>query len=735
MTTEILLQMLYNSSEVINDLEWVIFDECHYVNDPERGHVWEEVFILLPPKVNLVLLSATVPNVVTFADWLGRTRKKTTYVVRTYKRPVPLEHFLYVGKDGKSQNQRLLIVDSDGNFIEKGYKEAELIMNERKAKTGFIKKTDQTERNIYINLIRHLESQDKLPVICFTLSRNRCEKNLDLLMSINKDRFQLTTKLEEAKIHKFIWKNLTQLKKVDRELPQILTIVEMLKRGLGVHHSGILPILKEITEILFCDGLVKVLFATETFAMGVNMPARTVVFDSVEKHDGNKFRDLKASEYIQMAGRAGRRGKDKTGTVIILCKYDIPDSPRLLKIMQGSASELVSQFRLTYHMILNLHKTAGSQQKDIENFLMQSFGEHNKVKQSKDISKKIESLQLKTEEFPSLECDICSPDIEQFCHLLNDYQEIAKFVMPFICAKALEKKFLSAGRIVAIVGKHNPFEAAVVLKVNKAKTGEISDLITLSLTEENNGFVIQTTELKSIHRILSKQIKNIDSISTIRENENRKNTSKEATMNVVEKFKELSLENNYRIFELQFLDPKENLKLKEISVVSKLRQFEDQCNRILSFDCIKCDNFVKHFQISKEKLKNFKELESSQFELSSDSLQLLPEYNSRIKVLQEKEYLNKHLVLELKGRIACLMSEHELVITEMLMNNVLGDLTKEEIAGLLSCFVFQQKTNCEPKLTEILEKVSKLQLNEFESILNIFMFVSIEKTRTTRYRS
>ncbi|CAG2106677.1 unnamed protein product, partial [Medioppia subpectinata] len=474
MTTEILLQMLYNRSEVIDKLEYVVFDECHYVNDPERGHVWEEVFILLPQECSLVLLSATVPNVVQFADWLGRTRRKKTYVVSTSKRPVPLQHYLYMGRDGKSKNDRHMIVDENGLFINDNYKKCEQIIGDYKLKCP------QTERQIYLNLIRHLEEKDQLPAILFTLSRNRCDSNLENLMAISSDSFRLINKAEEARIHNFVWYHLRRLKPCDQKLPQIVRTVEMLKRGLGVHHSGVLPILKELTEILFSEGLIKVLVATETFAMGVNMPARTVVFDSIDKHDGNNWRDLLPSEYIQMAGRAGRRGKDLNGTVIILCKYDIPDSPRLTRMIQGSANQLVSQFRLTYHMICNLHKTCKSDETDIEKFLERSFGEHNRLKQSTDVMKELDLLRQQIETFAIQQCPQCA-DIDTFCRLFDQYVECLQVVMPSICQRALEKGKLNIGRIIAVVGNENPFETAIVVRVNKDKYNQISNLTVLSL--------------------------------------------------------------------------------------------------------------------------------------------------------------------------------------------------------------------------------------------------------------
>ncbi len=140
-----------------------------------------------------------------------------------------------------------------------------------------------------------LHFQDKLPVVAFTLSRNRCDQNANLLTSMD-----LTTSVEKGDIHHFIQKCMLRLKGTDRKLPQVLTLTELLKRGIGIHHSGILPILKEVVEMLFQKGWVKLLFATETFAMGINMPARTVVFDNIRKHDGLNFRTLLPAEYIQV---------------------------------------------------------------------------------------------------------------------------------------------------------------------------------------------------------------------------------------------------------------------------------------------------------------------------------------------------------------------------------------------------------------------------------------------------
>ncbi|KAK7028228.1 Helicase SKI2W, partial [Halocaridina rubra] len=207
MTTEILQSMLYNGSDLIRDLEWVIFDEVHYINNAERGHVWEEVLIMLPSSVSIVLLSATVPNTIEFADWIGRIKKRKIYVISTSKRPVPLEHFLYTGTGGKTKDDIFLLVDASGNFITKGYNDALASKTEKPKKGqqpqgpkhGAQFMGEKQEKNMWIGLIDHLSKRDLLPIVAFTLSKKRCNGNASQLLSQD-----LTTQREKGEIHSFI---------------------------------------------------------------------------------------------------------------------------------------------------------------------------------------------------------------------------------------------------------------------------------------------------------------------------------------------------------------------------------------------------------------------------------------------------------------------------------------------------------------------------------------------------
>ncbi|KFM66524.1 Helicase SKI2W, partial [Stegodyphus mimosarum] len=486
MTTEILRSMLYHGSDVIRELEWVIFDEVHYINDTERGVVWEEVFIMLPDHVNLIMLSATVPNTADFAEWLGGIKKRKIYVIKTLKRPVPLIYHLYTGSVGKNEKNMFKIVDVSGKFLDDKYMEAcrSKEKKDNKSKTTGPKGPKYTitpaqEKNVYIGLLEHLQKNDLLPAVCFTFSRKKCNEHAEMLTSQN-----LVTKEERNRIHKFFHQSITQLKKEDQQLPQIKLMEEQLERGFGVHHSGILPILKEIVELLFQDGLVKVLFATETFAMGVNMPARTVVFDSIRKHDGLNFRFLEPSEFIQMAGRAGRRGLDKEGIVIVLCKADVPDPISLRNMMLGQPTKLQSQFKLTYSMILNLLKIKTFR---VEDVMKRSFGESDNQKQQKNYQALLHEATNKLNSVSELDCSICNIDINKYIQEVREARNLREEVMEKKCSQVANKLF-TPGRVLVISNSQHQNVLGTLLDVdkeNKCKVLVITEKKTLENCQNN----------------------------------------------------------------------------------------------------------------------------------------------------------------------------------------------------------------------------------------------------------
>ena len=503
MTTEILRSMLYRGADLIRDVEFVIFDEVHYVNDLERGVVWEEVIIMLPDHVNLILLSATVPNTYEFASWVGRTKKKNIYVISTPKRPVPLEHYLWAGKDMHK------IVDSEKRFIEKGWKEANDIMSGRDkikeqkaleaqaaqrggnatrggrggqqqrggpqargggqrgrgqpanrgqgniARTGRGggRTTAAQDRNVWVHLVQHLKKQSLLPACIFVFSKTRCEENADSLS--NQD---FCTAVEKSAIHMIIEKSIARLKPEDRVLPQIRRLRELLGRGIAVHHGGLLPIVKEIVEILFARTLVKVLFATETFAMGLNLPTRTVCFSGYRKHDGREFRNLLPGEYTQMAGRAGRRGLDSVGSVIIVTqgRTEAPPVGELRHMILGDPTKLRSQFRLTYNMILNLLRVEALK---IEEMIKRSFSENATQALLPQHQKQVQLSEETLNKIRREPCEICDKDLEACHDAAMNYDKLTQDLHAMVLHSPIGKRLWCPRRLVVFHKVTSPFSS------------------------------------------------------------------------------------------------------------------------------------------------------------------------------------------------------------------------------------------------------------------------------------
>ncbi|KAK7095479.1 superkiller complex protein 2-like [Littorina saxatilis] len=746
MTTEILRSMLYNGSDTIRDLEWVIFDEVHYINDSERGVVWEEVLIMLPQHVNIILLSATVPNHMEFADWVGRTKRKPMYVISTAKRPVPLEHFLYTGNSNKTSTELFLLVDAKGSFLTTGYSKAVAAKKERASQSsqsfgakGTRGGNPSQDKNVWLSVIEMLKKKDKLPMVAFTFSKRRIEDNINNLQSVD-----LTTQAEKSEIHIFFHRCIQRLKGNDRQLPQVLHMEQVLKRGLGVHHSGILPILKEVVEMLFQRGMVKILFATETFAMGVNMPARTVVFDSTRKHDGTCMRNLSAGEYIQMAGRAGRRGLDTTGTVIILCKGDVPETSELHKMMLGKPTTLESQFRLTNTMILNLLRV---EQLRVEDMIRRSFSEFHTQREEVNHRKAMEELKGHMSKVKDIECYLCSVDLERYYKACKDYQELKQRLQEVVLSHPAAIKALSAGRVVVIdnsrhsnvlgavlqssLGSNNTRIFTVLILANRGDNlaaGEItpSDNHRVKPVKMRQLFIPEgvcwhgVVEVKAadIAVITTKTIK-LEADKIVKDVKKREQPrfrddppSQSVTM-VTQELLRLSEQNPEG---LSGLDPTKDLHLRDIDLVEQFRSLQFMQEEFGQFQCVNCPKFDEHFSQISSNMGLKEEYRRLQFLLSDQSLQLLPEYQQRVEMLTRLHYVDAQGSVQLKGRVACEISNHEVMITELVFDNVLTDLHPADIAALLSSMVFEQKNCSAPELTDTLKQGMEKILQKAEEI-------------------
>ena len=346
------------------DLDAVIFDEVHYINDPDRGHVWEETLILLPPSTHLILLSATIDSAPQFAAWLTKAKGVPCNLLQTTHRIVPLIHGMY----DSSQHPLPLKALKDGD--ESPYKPSNYVAF-LKSRVQSTKEHEKWQRTVaaasrggdsvagssakvkpvsFIHQLNEcidtLKTRDLLPALFFTFSRKECERYAGEVTHtlIDASDAAAVRHMIEFHLHRYD----AQLK----HLPQYHQIRTLLERGIGFHHSGLLPLLKEIVELLFSRGYVKILFCTETFAVGLNMPTRTAVFLDLKKPADNGFRPLRPDEYIQMAGRAGRRGKDKQGVVLYLPSRNPVDAEDMYGILSGTLQPLTSRLQFHYDFIL-----------------------------------------------------------------------------------------------------------------------------------------------------------------------------------------------------------------------------------------------------------------------------------------------------------------------------------------------------------------------------------------------
>ncbi|EJU00146.1 antiviral helicase [Dacryopinax primogenitus] len=766
MTTEILRSMLYKGADLIRDVEFVIFDEVHYVNDAERGVVWEEVIIMLPEHVNIILLSATVPNTKEFADWVGRTKKKDIYVISTPKRPVPLEHYLWAGREMHK------IVDAKGEFLAQGYKEAGEALRRKQDKEreaaglppvqrvgarggaqrganarggqqgrggpqarggargaappargrGAMppRSFQQQDRNLYVHLVGHLRKINLLPVVVFTFSKRRCEENAQTLSNTD-----LCSAVEKSEVHVTIEKALTRLKGSDKKLPQIARMRDLLSRGIGVHHGGLLPIVKEVVEILFSRGLVKVLFATETFAMGVNMPARSVVFSGIKKHDGRNFRELLPGEYTQMSGRAGRRGLDPTGVVIIVSGDELPDVGTLHIMMLGQPNKLQSQFRLTYNMILNLLRVEALR---VEEMIKRSFSENASQRLLPDQQRKVLEVEKELKAMPELDCPVCRPDIETFYDISADLAYLNSRLIELATTHPAGSKVLRPGRVVVLRNGHFGQNLAILLKavplqVSSPATSPLArQYLFLALADPDTKTGSRDRPPSKVPPLWPPEPAKLPSCDPVYDLVLAPLGDVQFVTNriVVEEFDEIA--DKHRILpmkhaaealqaialewqDLDMLPEVEWAKFHTLDFQDTLRN-RDNLHRLLSGKaCVLCEGFLGHYDALHGIKMLRAQIASLKLAISDQNLELLPDYEQRVQVLKDLKLIDERSTVLLKGRVACeINSASELILTELILENTLARYEPEEVVALLSAFLFQEKTETEPVIPPKLEE-------------------------------
>jgi superfamily II RNA helicase len=499
-----------------NELAAVVFDEVHYINDAERGSVWEQAILMLPPQVQLIMLSATIDRPEDFAGWieteksnqaqaqaLGPTsRVKKMYLAPTYTRIVPLTHYMWLAanegvlkKSAKTPYEKKIeelrgvpipIATSDGVFNEPNYYKMKDVLD-------YLYKNNTHIKRPFVlgDLLRYLKAQAMLPAICFVFSRKHVEQAAqEISFSLFEEDSGLPALVEKECRHILSTKLANYQEYLD--LPEYKMIVGLLEKGIAIHHAGIIPVLREMVELLFEKGFIRLLIATETFAVGLNMPTKTVIFAGLTKYNGSTMRQLYPHEYTQMAGRAGRRGIDTIGHVFHCVNlFELPSSTDYKHMLTGPPQKLTSKFKISFNLALSMLEA----KQDMVGFMAQSMLSSDISREIKGYDKEAERQQdliLVKEEQLKL-CRTPKPALERYYELQTMFGMLAnagkKKTRIEVNNMETEHKFLLAElpKLVALYDSQKEYAKVQYHKKNTIDyiANTISDLQTILM---KNGF-------------------------------------------------------------------------------------------------------------------------------------------------------------------------------------------------------------------------------------------------------
>ncbi|KAL3145466.1 hypothetical protein ABBQ32_003293 [Trebouxia sp. C0010 RCD-2024] len=737
MTTEILRSMLYRGSEVVREVQLIVYDEIHYLRDKERGVVWEESIIMAPRSARFVFLSATIPNAREFAEWIAKTHRSPCHVVYTDYRPTPLQHYLF-----PSGAQGLyMVVDEKGTFREDNFQKAIGALTEAaaEAKGRPGAKSGKSGKRVGCNLapdekpdiykiVRMCMERNYDPLIVFSFSKKECENLAKQMVDMD-----LNDAAEKKVVEGVFWNAVDILSEQDRRLPHIHAILPMLKRGVGVHHSGLLPILKEVIEILFQEGLIKVLFATETFSTGLNMPAKTVVFTSARKYDGGAFRWVSSGEYIQMSGRAGRRGLDDKGVVILM--LDTKMEPSLAKEMvKGAPDTLHSEFHLGYNMLLNMLRVEGA---NPEALLRASYRQFQMERSMPELERKVQQLEGERDAVHVAEEEHVTTYLELQQQLaaakaaMRAVVNQPRYILPFLQPGRLVNIAASAsgdssmqegaspsrgaaqgGRAVwgAVinferVGKKEGTDAGDGESHKKRKEPYIVDVLvncasgSIPGTGPKRRAVCLPSDEEGVPSVVPVRLEEVEGLSSVRIYIPKDLRQPEARALGIKAMNEVQKRFKRTLPEL---DPESDMSVTD-SDYRKSQRKSETLEGLLSKHPLASSTtlderltLLRHKQMLAEKVRLArKEVKAAQ------NLILQAELKARRRVLRRLGYVDSDGVVTVKGRAAAeIQSADELVLTELMFNGVFKELKPEQVVALVSCTVWQERAEAGQKVRQ-----------------------------------
>ena len=647
MTTEVLRNMIYARSSSIENLGVVVLDEVHFLQDAYRGPVWEEVIIHLEPTVQLVCLSATVSNANELCEWLTTVRGPTRPIVET-KRPIELVNHYMLGD--KATHQIRILETLVGGQANTAISKLDNDVSGQSKKShpygsrGSSRGGHQNARNGRLftpsrtDVVEQLQKENLLPAIYFIFSRNQCNEAAKSCLQAG---IRLTNDYERGEMLAIVDERLKDFSDDDLAALEYTQFVDQLEAGIGVHHAGMVPTFKEIVETCFSQGFIKIVFATETLAVGINMPARAVVLDKLTKFTGEQHHMLKPSDYAQLTGRAGRRGLDDVGHAIALWNPFLPFD-QVAALVGSKSFVLNSAFRPTYNMAANLIKTTSQVQ--ARHLLNLSFAQ---FQANRDVVEIQARIQRRSKEFERLMLQAESP-----------FGNIAEY-------KELTTRRSSASLSSSQLSQLRPGD--VVLFTRKSQPERF---VVISSAQRGTG--AKLTMLSQARLVITIGEKDTDQY--------------------LELVAHMDLPQPYQPTNSKFLKETAS-RLQRLKTRQKATRVEavNQDEHPVASD----PNLVERLNALDSATRIKKELDNLEKRVSSSTQSVSSQFDDLIKLLSEWRYVDSWALTDKGLLLSRIFHESDLLIAECISEELLTGLSPVDLAGLVSCFIYEDRNRDE----------------------------------------
>ena len=667
MTTEVLRNMIYERSDLLEDLRYVVLDEVHYLQDPYRGAVWEEVIIHLPLDIVIVSLSATVSNAEEFAEWIQTLRGPTQAVIEE-RRPVVLEHHYLI------DDQLLPMFVSDGGEVvpnpEIRRLEARRDGPRHRRSRDRHPHRPRRHRPSRSDVVELLANQGLLPAIHFIFSRKGCDAAVAQCM---REGLVLTDASERARIREFAEIRCSRVEDVDLAVLGYHEWLEALAAGFASHHAGHVPVFKETVEELFQAGLVKVVFATETLSLGINMPARTVVIESMTKFTGERHEVMTAGEFTQLTGRAGRRGIDALGHAVVLRQPELPFT-QIAGLASTRTYPLVSSFQPSYNMATNLVRNYSQQ--EAEHLLNSSFAQYHADKDVVVLEQLIERNEAYLASYrEKMSCE--RGDFEEYWRLRDRSSRLERSLSRWQQTEGKEqtRSALSAARPgqVYVVPAGKMRGPVVVVGAQRSKRGEPR-------------LIAVTRERKLVRlsaRDFARPPRPVGNLPLAPAGETPRPRAPQSVDHEMRK----RLASALAALDLppEAWEPAPLPEEREGGDLSRLRA------KVVAHPCHRCPDLDLHSQWAARAARLESENEQLRKRVRGRTETLSRRFHRVLEVLQEFGYVNGFELAPKGWTLARIYNEADLLVAETLANGWLQDLQPAELAALVSTFVFESR--------------------------------------------